>query len=116
MRKSLLMFATVLGAALGLATGPVLAQMIPATPPAAPDAAAPAAPGMTGMRAMRGQQHEAAGLHRAIPFSTKKAKSGTPRRAPARQAQASGTDAPRTGDYRGGAGSPSSTKASNTDR
>ena len=106
MRKFLLMPA----AALGLAAGPALAQTAPAAPSPVPDAA-PANPGMTGMRSMRGQQHEAVGHHRPIPFSTKHGKDGT-RRSSASQAQDQGVDAPRTGDYRGGAGSPSSTQAS----
>ena len=109
MRKLLLMSA----ATLGLAAGPVVAQTAPATPPAASDAAAPATPGMTGMRPMRGQQRQAVGMHRATPAS---AKPGNAHRAPASQAQDTGIDAPRTGDYRGGAGSPSSTQASNISR
>jgi hypothetical protein len=112
MRKLLL----VSGTALVLATGPALAQTMPATPPVAPDAAAPAAPGMTGIRAMRGQVRESVRPYRAAPASTKQAKFRTTHRAPASQAQASGIDTPRTGDYRGGAGSPSSAKASNIGR
>ena len=109
MRKSLLMSA----ATLCLVAGPVVAQTAPAAPPAAPDTAVPAMPGMTGMRPMRGQQRQAVGMHRANPVS---AKPGGVRRFPASQAQDAGIDAPRTGDYRGGAGSPSSTQASNIDR
>ena len=117
MRKLLLMSA----ATLGLAAGPVVAQTAPATPPvmsaAAPDAA-PATRGMTGMRPLRGQQREAVGMHAggthqatAVPV-----KPGSAHRAPASQAQDAGIDAPRTGDYRGGTGSPSSTQASNIGR
>ena len=62
---------------------------------------------------MRGQQRQAVGMHRATPVATKP---GSAHRAPASQAQDTGADAPRTGDYRGGAGSPSSTRASNIDR
>ena len=76
MRKFLLMPAAVLG----LAAGPVLAQTAPVTPSTMPDTA-PANPGMTGMRSLRGQQHEAVGHHRAIPFSTKHGKAGSTHRA-----------------------------------
>lgn len=116
MRKLLLMSAATLGATLGLATGPVLAQTTPATPPAAPGAAVPAMSGMTGMRAMRGQQREAVRPHSFTTASTRGGKSGSAHRAPASQVQDAGVDAPRTGDYRGGAGSPSSTQASNIGR
>ncbi len=59
-------------AAWGLAAGPALAQTPPATPSAPPPAAssgmssgAPdAGLGMTGMRALRGQQREAVRTHR----------------------------------------------------
>lgn len=74
--------------------------------------------GMTGMRAMRGQPRQAVGMRptlNARPASTRNARAG--RRgghaAPASVAQDNGVDVPRTGDYRGGAGSPSSSTASN---
>ncbi len=136
MRKILLMSA----ALLGLSAGPLLAQ--PATPggstEAMPGTTGPgstgmvpgtgAAPdtgsgmrggtGMTGMRAMRGQPRQAVGMRptpNARPASTRNARAG--RRgghaAPASVAQDNGVDVPRTGDYRGGAGSPSSSTASN---
>lgn len=73
--------------------------------------------GMTGMRPMRGQQQyrsASSGMRRAVPV----AKAGKPVRggghiAPASVAQDNGVDVPRTGDYRGGVGSPYSERASN---
>lgn len=124
MRKILLMSA----ALLGLSAGPLLAQ--PATPGGSTEAmpgttgtaAVPdtgSGTGMTGMRAMRGQSRQAVGMRRPIsnarPASTRTARAG--RRgghaAPASVAQDNGVDVPRTGDYRGGVGSPSSSTASN---
>ena len=102
---------------LGLAAAPVLAQ------PAAPDSSmsAPAAGGtaghgggMTGLRPMRGQAHEAVGSNRVAPGITRAAAPGRGRHtAPASVAQDNGVDVPRSGDYRGGVGSPSSNAASN---
>ncbi len=113
-------FLLVSAATLGLAAGPALAQTSPAAPSTPPPVAGSgtpdATPGMTGMRPLRGQQRQAVGMHRATPASTKPDKAGSAHRAPASQAQDAGVDAPRTGDYRGGAGSPSSTQASNIDR
>lgn len=110
MRKFLL--ATV--AVFGLASGPLMAQ--PATPDAGASApAADAAPGgMTGMRPMRGQTRQPAGVRHVAPAVMK----GKPMRGGTRAASASmgrdgGTDGSRTGEYRGGAGSPFSNNASN---
>ena len=124
MRNTLL--ATV--AVLGLATGPSLAQ--PATSngsmAGAPGAAGVGGPGgssasdavpggMTGIRPMRGQTRQAAGMHRAAPSGVKAqhARGGTGHAAPASLAQDRGVAVPGTGDYRGGAGSPFSATASN---
>ena len=75
---------------------------------------------MTGMRPMRGQTRQPVGMRqaprpasRATPASARAGTRGTGRAAPASVAQDDGVDVPRTGDYRGGAGSPSSTAASN---
>jgi len=140
MRKVLLMSAALLGLSAGplLAqpatpggsteampgtTGPGSTGMVPGT------AAAPGmgsgvgngvgnGTGMTGMRAMRGQPRQAVGMRsftpNARPAATRASTGrGTGRRAPASAAQDNGVDVPRTGDYRGGAGSPSSNAASN---
>ena len=74
--------------------------------------------GMTGMRAMRGQPRQAVGVRRSTPnvrpaMTRASTGRGTGRRAPASVAQDNGVDVPRTGDYRGGVGSPSSSAASN---
>lgn len=65
---------------------------------------APADRGMTGMRPMRGQHHQSAGP----------AHEGRPVRGRADMTANPGMDAPRDGEYRGGAGSPRSNAASNT--
>lgn len=101
-------------ALIGLAGAPAFAQNVStpdaASTPSNPDSAA-AGSGMTGMRPMRGQQNYSTGTSEAKPM----------RPAPvARTARASrppmeeGMDAPSTGEYRGGAGSPLSQSASNT--
>ncbi len=121
MRKSLMMTAAVLA----LGAGPVLAQMNPApngtaqsspmgagapmTPMAPTMGAAPSDPGMTGMRPMRGQaRHATAGQPTTRPLA-RTTRSAMP-------VADTGVDAPRGGEYRGGAGSPLSTSASNIDR
>jgi len=78
---------------------------------AMPAAGEPTDTGMTGMRPMRGQ-----GRHAAM-HGTAGAPHGRMARGPARPARSddtAGIDAPRSGDYRGGAGSPLSNTASNT--
>lgn len=137
MRKTVLMSA----ALLGLVAGPVFAQ--PATPggstAAAPGTTGPGSTGlvpgtelgstggaaaspsgggsMTGMRPMRGQQsYGASSQHQAVPGRLSHGtRASVPGRsaAPATQSQDAGVDVPRSGDYRGGVGSPSSASASN---
>lgn len=123
MRNTLLTTAAILG----LAIGPVLALTPPApnasvgspqpagsVPPGAGtgvrtgagDAVGGAStqPGMTGIRPLRGQQRQ---YGTGTPARTTKAPRAT-------MAAGERVDAPRTGEYRGGAGSPLSTAASNT--
>ncbi len=142
MRKILLMSAALLGLSAGplLAqpatpggsteampgtTGPGSTGMVPGTGVMPGMGAAPGmgggmggGTGMTGMRAMRGQPRQAVGMRptsNARPASTRNARAGRMggHAAPASVAQDSGVDVPRTGDYRGGVGSPSSSTASN---
>ena len=94
MRKILLMSA----AALALSFGTAAAQTTET--PAAPDAGG----GMTGVRPMRGQARHAVGHAKPKKMA----------RAAAPAAVAEGSDGPRDGEYRGGAGSPLSTTAANT--
>lgn len=74
--------------------------------------------GMTGMRAMRGQPRQAVGMQHSTPNARPSATypgmaRGGARGTPASATRDNGVDAPRTGDYRGGVGSPSSSTASN---
>lgn len=118
MRNTLLMSATILA----LSFSPLLAQTAAPGSDAVPGIvqvpdAAPSGSGLAGMRPMRGQRRLAsgartAGPRRATATSTRVARSG--RRAPASADQDAGLAVPPTGDYRGGAGSPSSNAASNT--
>ncbi len=100
--------ATMPGAAMpGAPQGTMQGNMPAAAPAPMTPAAAPSDTGMTGMRPMRGQAR-----HAMPAASTARA---TPARAQRRAAPGDdGVDAPRSGDYRGGAGSPLSNNASNT--
>ncbi len=114
MRKTLLTSA----ALLGLAYGPAFAQNPMSSPmsPAAPNAdsgtmpmpGSPADTGMTGMRPMRGQmQHGAgAGMHGHMARG----------QGMSQDTGAAGDEMEHGREYRGGVGSPRSTRASNIDR
>ena len=110
MRKTLMVSAAILGLGLGTA----VAQTSPAPNATMPDmpngAAAPSETGMTGMRPMRGQaRHANAGqpMNRPIARTTRASRASM---------ADTGVDAPRGGEYRGGAGSPFSNNSSNIDR
>lgn len=117
MRYALLTTAALLGFAAAPAFTPAYAQNTnapdAASTPQNPDTRAVPSTGMTGIRPMRGQQRMA---RPAEPMAERRA---TRPMRPARTARAaapmdSGMDAPSTGEYRGGAGSPLSQRASNT--
>ena len=112
MRKTLMMSAAVVGLAVSMAgaAGSAMAQMSPA--PNSTAQTPPTDTGMTGMRPMRGQARHAAAPQPATPSAAAR-KSSAMRSGSAAD---TGIDAPRGGDYRGGAGSPYSTSASNIDR
>ncbi len=98
-------------------TGPGSTGMVPGTT-AAPGTGSSMGTGMTGIRPMRGQPRQAVGMRNSMPPASQAANRartvrGGGRVAPASVAQDNGVDVPRTGDYRGGAGSPSSSAASN---
>lgn len=104
-------------ALIGLAASPAFAQNTnapdAASSPNAGDTSAvrPGSDGMTGMRPMRGQQNY--GTRAATPSPERPAPAARPTRA-SRAPMNDGMDAPSTGEYRGGAGSPLSQAASNT--
>ena len=112
-------------ALIGLAAAPAVAQNVNA-PDAASTPSNPQSPavgtgvgtgastgtGMTGMRPMRGQQNYSTGAA-AAPRPVRPAPVARTTRA-SRAPADDGMDAPSTGQYRGGAGSPLSQSASNT--